>query len=348
MGFRAEQIKLKRKIRRCWAVVGGVFALIMSAAILYSVFVRPASSWKYYVGLPDVEKRKEGELRVHFLDVGQGDCTLIEFPDGKTMLIDGGDGRTDTAKTVLRYLNALKIERLDFLLLTHSDSDHCGSLDEVLKYKKVGTVYAPAIDNYAINPEYASFYAALQKYSGEVVCSKRYLTVSSDDGRYPYTLVFLSPYGPDTPGSQYEAVNDGDYTDEDLNDTSAVVWLDYFGTSALFTGDATQRVEETLKWDYLLGFFDGYGVKLDSTELLKTAHHGSRYSTSEEFVRLLNVETAVVSCGTDNPYGHPSEEALANLTAVGAEIYRTDRQGTVIATAYPDGTYAVTTAKTTV
>ena len=124
MSYAKEKEKIRRKHRKIKYAVVTILMIAVAGVCIFSWFV-PPSSWKYYVSLPDVSKRREGELRIHFLDVGQGDCTLLEFPDGQTMLIDGGDGQERNTAAVLRYLNALKIKRPDFLLLTHSDSDHC-------------------------------------------------------------------------------------------------------------------------------------------------------------------------------------------------------------------------------
>ena len=249
MSYAKEKEKIRRKYRKIKYAVVTILMIAVAGACIFSWFVPPAS-WKYYVSLPDVSKRREGELRIHFLDVGQGDCTLLEFPDGQTMLIDGGDGQERNTAAVLRYLNALKIKRPDFLLLTHSDSDHCGGLAKILKMKGAGTVYLPAINNYYINDEYAAFREVILTEKYHSVDSRRYLQIVSNSAAYPYTLTFLWPYRAGNPGSPYDKVNGGEYTEDDLNDCSAVVWLDYFGTSALFCGDATFRVEKILMQDY--------------------------------------------------------------------------------------------------
>ena len=341
MNYRQEKEKAAAKGRKIKAIILAIVVFLTAGLCIFSAFY-PASTWKYYVGLPDVPKRKEGELRIHFLDVGQGDCTLIEFPDGRTMMIDGGDGKAEHTKTILRYINALKIDTLDFLLLTHSDSDHCGGFAEIMEIKGAKTVYIPEIKDVNINREYAEFYASVVESDARMIYSERYLRIFSEE-EYPYSLVFLSPYRAGNPGgSPYDKVNGGDYTENDLNDTSAVVWLDYFGTSALFCGDATSRIEETLIRDAELNFFEDYGVRLDSTEILKVSHHGSATGTGEEFVRYLGLETAVISCGENNFYGHPDAGVCERLSEAGAEIYRPDLLGTIMISVFPDGTYSAT------
>ncbi len=341
MNDRQEKEKAAAKGRKIKAIILAIVVFLMAGLCIFSAFY-PASTWKYYVGLPDVSKRKEGELRIHFLDVGQGDCALVEFPDGRTMMIDGGDGKAEHTKTILRYINALKIDTLDFLLLTHSDSDHCGGLAEIMEVKGAKTVYIPEIKDVNINREYAEFYASVAESDARIIYSERYLRIFSE-GEYPYSLVFLSPYRAGNPGgSPYDKVNGGDYTENDLNDTSAVVWLDYFGTSTLFCGDATSRIEETLIRDAELNFFEDYGVRLDSTEILKVSHHGSATGTGEEFVKYLGVETAIISCGKDNLYGHPSAEVCDGLAAAGSKVYRTDQSGNIMISVFPNGSYSAT------
>ena len=339
MSYRDTKEKTARKGRKIKYILLAALVFLVAGLCVFSAFY-PASTWKYYVKLPEVAARKEGELKIHFLDVGQGDSTVLEFPDGRSMIIDGGDGTFDNTAAILRYLNALKIKKPDFMLLTHSDSDHCGGLDEVLEVNGAGVVYAPLIENPAIIAEYAAFYAAVTKSDAEAVVSRRYLQISSQIEAYPYTLTFLWPFGGENQGeTPYDKVNGGDYTDADVNDTSAVVWLDYSGTSALFCGDATARVEEALIRDSELGFFVETGVELNSTEILKVSHHGSATGTSESFAAYLNVKTAVISCGKNNLYGHPALSVCETLERTGAEIYRTDRRGNIVVTVFPDGSY---------
>ena len=140
MGYRAEKEKTERKKKLLKRVLLGILLLCIAGLSIFSAIVPPVT-WKYYVNLPKIARRADGELRIHFIDVGQGDCTLVELPDGKTMLIDGGNSKKSTEKKVLRHLNALKINTIDYLIVTHADVDHCGGLNEVVKYKKVVNAY---------------------------------------------------------------------------------------------------------------------------------------------------------------------------------------------------------------
>ena len=326
MSYFTEKLKLESKVKRIKIIFAIIGSILLLALCIFSAFV-PARTWKDYVSKPEIEKCADGEMRLHFLDVGQGDAALIELPDGKIMLIDGGDGSELATKSLMRYLNALKIKTIDYLLVTHADSDHCGGLDVVLECKKVRNVYIPKLAEIT-NQEYAQFAAELVK---EKACNVEYASrnvILSAEGAYPYTLCFLYPYYWDAE----------DETTED-NDSSAIVWIDYKGVSALFTGDATSEIENVLMRDDTLGLFEPRGVDLTSTEILKVAHHGSKYSTSEDFLEYLHTQTAVISCGNGNIYGHPNEETLQRLQSVNADVYRTDKNGNVVITIHQDGSY---------
>ena len=123
-------------------------ALVLAAAffalVCFDLFVFPLEYLWAFAYSPNLPPRGEGELRVHFIDVGQGDCTVLEFPDGKTMIVDGGDGRAETHMRVLGYCRGLGIDTFDWALLTHADSDHAGGLDDALNYFGADTVFLPA------------------------------------------------------------------------------------------------------------------------------------------------------------------------------------------------------------
>ncbi len=327
MGYRALRDKIEDKKKLFKRVALCIFAVILAVGVVFSCIV-PPEGWKYYVGKPKLSKRKTGELRIHYIDVGQGDCTLIELPDGKTVLIDGGEDSGKVKKQVLRYLNALKIGRIDHLVVTHTDGDHCGSLEEVFAYKKILNAYLPPSFE-ASNIEYAEMYEALVKEKCRQYTTSRSIDLSGK-GEMPYTLRFLYPYAEET-GAQ--------------TDGSSVLWLEYNGVSAIFCGDAAFSTEEALVREDKLGLLEPLGVSLDDTNILKVAHHGSASSTSKEWLEYLGAETAVISCGAENAYGHPSGEVLQRLNSVGTQIYRTDMQGNILITLRKEGTYTVKAEK---
>lgn len=341
MGFYREREEKRRKMRKVKAILFSIFAVLLAFFVAFSLHY-PPNTWKYYLRQPSVSERKSGELRIHFLSVGQGDCTIVEFPDGKSMIIDGGDGNEETAETILRYANALKIKKFDYLVATHSDSDHVGSLDVVLSVKGAKTAYCPKIDDYTINGEYAEFCSALDK-SGATKVYTEMGVFHRSEGEYPYRFAFLSPHKIDNPQCEYNKVNDGDHGDDAINDTSAVLLVEYAGRRALFTGDASESVEASLiRSDkaevWRVGELSDLYLKAD---ILKVSHHGSNDATGTEFLNYLQAKTAIISCGADNAYGHPHEETLARLAENGVDARRTDVSGNIMITVSASGEYTI-------
>lgn len=232
---------------------------------------------------------------VHFLDIGQGDSSLI-LCDGKTMLIDGGD--KSAGRTVYTYLKKLGIDYLDYVVCTHADADHVGGLSGALEYATVGTVYCPVSDY--DSQAFSNFKTRVQAQGKTLVCPQADLTFSLGSA----VVTVLAPR---------EVYSDN-------NNTSIVLRIVYGETSFLFTGDA--------EYDSEAAMCDA-GVSLRST-VLKVGHHGSDTSTSIRFLREVMPQYAVISCGTGNKYGHPTEQTLSRLSQSGATVYRTDRQGDVI------------------
>ncbi len=331
MGYAAEKKEAERKWRRWKGILFLVGLVLVLAAAIVAIVIPPAT-WKYRVGLPDIEERKNDELRIHFIDVGQGDATLIELPDGKIALIDGGDGLEQSDTAIMRLLYALDVDTIDYLFLTHADEDHCGSLDVVLEYMQVKRAYIPLASQTG-NEQYAQFRVALAQEEKEYGCNVTHLKNDIDVSGDGYTFTCLYPSKREV---EDRLSKSGDFDDES-NEYSAVLFLEYKGVSALFTGDLPMEQEEKLKDLSDAGLL---GVDLTDTEILKAGHHGSKYSTGETLLALLHAETAVISCGA-NAYGHPHEEVLERLRAAGVETYRTDEQGNVIVSIQTGG-YTVT------
>lgn len=319
MGYRAEKEEIEKKDRKIKFVVFAIVMVILASLCVFSAFV-PPEEWKYYVALPNLSKRTEGELRIHFLDVGQADSTLIEFPDGQTLLLDGGD--VDADEKILRYLNALKIETLDYILLTHGDIDHCGSLQKVFERKTVKKVFTPYVstDELTGTSAFVNFLTAIENSSAEVEVAKRFSKIESIDERYPFTFSILFPYSGESGGNE----------NFDENELSTICWLDYMGKSTLFCGDTNADILQKLVFENELGEFNKMGVDLASTEILKVPHHGGNDGLYEEFFDFVSVETAVISCGKNNPYGHPASGTLKFLRDSNVEVYRTDWHGDVV------------------
>ncbi len=329
MGFAAEKKKADKKWKKLkLTILFIVIAAVLTCALL-SVFI-PSWSWKYRISLPKVDKRADGEMRIHFLDVGQGDATVIELPDGKVALIDGGNPSKDSEYALMRYLYALEIEKIDYLILTHADEDHCGSLDVVLDCLDVKNAYIPLASE-TVNTQYAQFYTALKAEEGcSVAYAKNGLKLSGEN----YSFVFLHPYAYDVENTLYSKGN----FDEVSNEYSAVLFLEYNGVGTLFTGDLPSEKEKILAQSQEAGILS---VDISDTEILKVGHHGSKNSTSLELLSIIGVETAIISCG-ENTYGHPDEDTLGRLREKEATVHRTDTQGSIIVSVKKGGeTYTV-------
>lgn len=245
-----------------------------------------------------VNQGEIGTLEVHFLDVGQGDATLIRQGE-HAMLIDGGDNSKGTA--VQAYLQAQGIEHLDYVIGTHPDADHVGGLDVVLYKFSWDQVIMPDVEK-----DTKTFQEVLK-----VIQDKNQKITRPNVGD-TYTL--------GTAEFTVIAPVEEDYGDS-WNDYSVGIRLTFGENQFVFTGDA----EEDSEGDML-----EIGMDL-SADVFKAAHHGSNTANTPEFLEEVSPEYVVISCGEDNRYGHPRAEVLNNLRSMGIKVFRTDEQGTVVA-----------------
>lgn len=337
MGYKAEKEKMEKLSKRFKIILLCILLLCLVGGCVFSFFV-PPGTWKYKVALPDVCKREEGELRVHFIDVGQGDATLVEFPDNKVMLVDGGDGSSKAKRSLLRYMNALKIDKINDLVLTHSDADHCGGLTEVLKHKTVFNAYLPP--SFPENgTKYAEFYTKLFKTDCNVYFTSRLIKFSCQSQAefiYPYSVQCLYPYS-----KMVEDILAGEKEIANTNKASSVLYLEYAGVKVLLMGDAPQSVEEKIMMDDEVGAWANLGVSLQGVSVLKLSHHGSSTASSLQFLQYLGVKEGIISCGKDNLYGHPADETLGRLAQVKANVHRTDVHSNVVLTITKGGQYSI-------
>lgn len=236
-------------------------------------------------------------LTVHFLDVGQGDCTLITCGE-HAMLIDAGDNNMGT--TVEMYLKKQNITKLDYVIGTHPDADHIGGMDVVIYKFDCDTIILPEFEK--DTKTYRDVIDTINNKNYKITRPKAGQTYSL--GQAQFTII--SP------------VSD-DYGD-DANNYSVGIRLVFGDTSFLLAGDAEEEAEEDM-------LESGEELKAD---VYKASHHGSKSSNTEEFMEAVRPEYAVISCGEDNTYGHPHAQTLNTFRSMGIKVFRTDEQGAII------------------
>ena len=276
---------------RRWPRVVVVGCLAMALALSVWPWARPA----------------DGRLRVTFLDVGQGDSILVETPEGQRLLVDGGPAgarRLDVGERVLApFLWNLPAARLDAVAVSHSDPDHSGGLRAVLTRFRVREVWengrwGPGSEDTLRAAERSGACRRTLVAGQRIWLGSALVTVLNPDGSLPL----------DDPPPLGE------------NEESLVLRLDWRGFSLLLTGDLGRPGEERV-------LASRAPVR---ALVLKVGHHGSRFSSTNEFLAAAGPAVAVISVGARNPFRHPTAEALARLESAGARIYRTDQDGAVL------------------
>lgn len=316
---------------------------------------------------PTVLAPGDGELQVHFMDVGQGDSILILFPDGKDMLIDCGTTRGGSWDDVDEYMdNYVTDGQLDYLMLTHTDSDHVGYMPEVLEKYDVDTVFMPnvlsepsgtqssdklqteidALDQSKVgmftdedtvsSNAYAEFFvAALSEPNCEIV-----LNVDPDEDTNSIVITDGTEQADGSyanatymltfycPTAEYYSTTDLSSAEE-KNAVSPIGILEYNDVRIVLTGDSNEINEPT--------FVERIDGSLDC-DVLKVGHHGSETSSTEEFLDAINCEYAVISCNADgNTFYHPRQNTLDRFIEDDMTIYRTDNNGNIVLTVDENG-----------
>ena len=272
----------KRIIKRRLIIIASIIAFIVLYSAAEKIFIR--------------DNRNISGIEIHYIDVGQGDSSLILC--GKSaMLIDGGSA--DHADYICGYLKKQGVKKLDMLICTHADDDHAGGLCGAFRSSEVSKVYAP--ETKAKSSSYKSFERAV---------SENKLSAYKPGVGEKYTLGEISG---EFLGPVYE-----DY--DDTNNTSIVVKITYKERSFLFMGDAEYEEE----YDILN---TGEDIKAD---VIKVGHHGADTSSSDELIEKVKPIYGIISVGVDNDYGHPSDKVLKRFESFGTEILRTDLSGTII------------------
>ncbi len=242
----------------------------------------------------DVIFADENTLNVYFIDVGQADSILLENK-GHYMLIDAGNN--EDGPKLVNYFNEQDIKEFDYVVGTHAHEDHIGGMDDIIKNFKINNFYMP--DAITTTKTFEDVLDALEETN----------------------VIFQTPKVNQTFNLQDTTITTLSVTadEKNLNDTSIVLKVKHGTNTFLFMGDASTKIEKNLL---------NKDIKSD---VLKVGHHGSRYSTSLEFLKQVSPEYAVISVGENNTYKHPHEEILKRLEEQNIQIYRTDKQGTILA-----------------
>ncbi len=290
-----------------------VLILCFIISLLLTIFPKESPfSWKkIFEGMTSSSSPAivtDSEDSIHFIDVGQGDCTLLVSGDNAALIDCGENG---SGKGVTKYLKSLGIESLDFLIFSHHDSDHIGGADEILEKIPVKNIYTDLVPNPKDNESFNDVKRVCKSKGTEILIPKNLQEISLGS----MVLKFYIP----TPKDR-----------DDENENGIVVMADVWGSQVLFTGDIGIKTEKMLIEEY---------PDLDC-DILKVGHHGSKYSSDKDFLKTITPEYSVISVGADNSYGHPTTETLTRLSKVNSKIYRTDTLGTVVFEFDKNGAFA--------
>ena len=278
---------MKKRILRCW----------LSFLLVISMFLSGAAGMQEMqtVTAADTVVTQNGEMKVHFLDVGQGLSILVQS-EGKTIIYDGGDRKTSSF--VVSYLKKQNIKTIDYLISSHYDADHMAGLIGCLKAFDVKHVISSDYEH--DSKLYKSFVKAVKADGLTMEHPAVGETFTFGSGKF----TILAPSTIDKKGS---------------NNNSVAIKLENGDNSFVFTGDAEHASENAMC---------NTGIDLEC-DVLVPGHHGSATATSWDFLQKTVPEYAVISCGANNKYGHPDKDTMDKLESMEIKVYRTDKQGTI-------------------
>ena len=240
-------------------------------------------------------------LKVHYLDVGQGDSIFVELPNNETMLIDAAESYQ--SENIINYLKNLNYQKIDYVIGTHPHTDHIGGLKDIINTFEIGKIYMPKV--VSTTKTYESLLMAIKDKNLKINTAKAGTSIIDTDA---LKINILAP-------------NNSIYTE--LNNYSVVTKITYGTTKFLFMGDAEKLSENEIKENV-------------TADVIKIGHHGSNTSSSIDFIKKVNAKYGIISVGLNNKYNLPKEETIANWENSGTKIYLTSTNGTIRASS--DGT----------
>lgn len=240
-------------------------------------------------------------LKVHYLDVGQGDSIFIELPNNETMLIDAAESYQ--SENIINYLKNLNYQKIDYVIGTHPHTDHIGGLKDIINTFEIGKIYMPKV--VSTTKTYESLLMAIKDKNLKINTAKAGTSIIDTDA---LKINILAP-------------NNSTYTE--LNNYSVVTKITYGTTKFLFMGDSEKLIEKEIKENV-------------TADVIKIGHHGSNTSSSIDFIKKVNAKYGIISVGLNNKYNLPKEETITNWENSGTKIYLTSTNGTIRASS--DGT----------
>lgn len=275
--------KFKYKVLKTYKLI-----IIISLVVASFLIIDSTSNTNY-----------KNKMIVHYIDVGQGDCILVQV-NNKNLLIDSGP--TSNRVNLLDYLEKLNIKKFDYIIATHPHEDHIGNMDTLIRRYKIGSFYAPKVIHSSTTFE--NMIAALIDKNLKINILKKGST-GIELGENTSISVF----------SPEENINS-----DNLNDYSPIIKISFSNTSFLFTGDAEVSTETTI-------ISENNNLK---SNIIKIGHHGSSTSTSPDFLNSVDPSVAIISVGKNNTYGHPDSDTLSLLNSMNIKTIRTDINGSII------------------
>lgn len=240
-------------------------------------------------------------LKVHYLDVGQGDSIFVELPNNETMLIDAAESYQ--SENIINYLKNLNYQKIDYVIGTHPHTDHIGGLKDIINTFEIGKIFMPKV--VSTTKTYESLLMAIKDKNLKINTAKAGTSIIDTD---TLKIKILAP-------------NNSIYTE--LNNYSVVTKITYGTTKFLFMGDAEKLSENEIKENV-------------TADVIKIGHHGSNTSSSIDFIKKVNAKYGIISVGLNNKYNLPKEETITNWENSGTKIYLTSTNGTIRASS--DGT----------
>ncbi len=274
---------------------------IRTAVILLIVGVVVFLCRDWFRKKPAFEPVSGNKVQIHFIDIGQGDAALIRTAAGDVLIDSGDNGEEEKLKA---YLDKCEVDDLAYVVFTHPDSDHIGGADVVLENYDVERVIRP--NSEAATATYRNMVRLIEEEGAEDI---------HPDVEYVFRVGEV----------RFTVLAPGERTYKDTNDSSVVLRMDYGETSILFTGDAEIHSEK----DMLSRYGKGADGMLDC-DIIKIGHHGSSTSSSEEFLRAVTPDHAIVSCGDNNKHGHPHGEVIRRCDDMNIPVLRTDKEGSIV------------------